>query len=80
MTESFTGKTKLREIAEAYPDILEKLKEEDDRFKMADSPFGRLLLNTVTVDDVAKRTGYTSQELLDKLEHFVAAHRTKDNT
>ncbi len=69
-----TESTKLSDILAAYPWLREELPKMDERFKLMNSPLGKIMLKKATVGDAGKKSGYSVEALTKKLERLIAAH------
>ncbi|MBQ6256275.1 MAG: hypothetical protein IJP78_11080 [Clostridia bacterium] len=67
-------RTKLKDILAAYPWLPEALIQMDGRFRIINSPIGKLLIRTATVGDAAKKAGYPVNQVLDELQKLIAKH------
>ncbi len=67
---NFTKDTKLTDILDAYPDLPAKLKELSPAFEMVGSPFARVMLSNMTLEDVSGRTGLDIKVIIRKLQEL----------
>ena len=67
-------RTKLKDILAAYPWLPEALIQMDGRFRIINSPIGKLLIRTATVGDAAQKAGYPVNQVLDELQKLIAKH------
>lgn len=67
-------RTKLKAILAAYPWLPEALIQMDGRFRIINSPIGKLLIRTATVGDAAQKAGYPAGQVLDELQKLIAKH------
>ena len=67
-----TEETKLTELLEHYPWMAEEAIRLDERFRIVNSPMGRLLLRNTTIADLGKKAGLPPQEIMDKIGEMIA--------
>lgn len=66
-----TKDTKLKDIMQEYPWLLDELIKVEPKFKLAKTPVGKMLLKSATITDLSKRAGMPEDELIENLEKFV---------
>ncbi len=69
-----TKDTKLKDIMQEYPWLLDELIKVEPKFKLAKTPVGKMLLKSATITDLSKRAGMPEDELIENLEKFVKEH------
>lgn len=73
--ENITKDTKLKDILDAYPWLKDVLPEMDSRFKLLDSPMGKMFLRKATIGDLSKKADRSPEELIDELAKLLEAHK-----
>ena len=68
---NITKETKLKELLAAYPQIKEKLAEINPKFKMLNTPMGKVMLGKATVGDMSEKSGMDVNELIRKLTAMI---------
>ena len=63
----FTENTKLTDIMAAYPELTEKLLQDEKIAALASSPVARLMMKRATIKDAARLSGEPVQDLIDEL-------------
>ena len=66
-----TKETKFKELLAAYPQIKEKLSELNPKFKMLNTPMGKVMLGKATVGDMSEKSGMDVNELIWKLTAMI---------
>ena len=66
--------SRISDILDAYPWLVQVLPDYDPRLKSLSNPAVRALTRKYTVTDVSKFTGYSTEKLLDKLRRLIAEH------
>ena len=69
-----TKDTKLKDIMQEYPWLLDELIKVEPKFKLAKTPVGKMLLKSATITDLSKRAGMPEDELIENFEKFVKEH------
>ena len=67
-------RTRLKDILAAYPWLPEALIQIDGRFKIINTPIGKMLIRTATVGDAAKKAGYPAGQVLAELNKLIEKH------
>ena len=71
---NYNDQTKLTDILAAYPWLPEELIKLDSRFKIVNTPVGKMMIKKATVADLSKKAGLSTDELLQKLQEMVDQH------
>ena len=66
--------TKIADILSQYPWLFDELTKISDRFKMAKTPMGKMMLKKATIADMSKIDENT---LIGKLNEFIKTHEGK---
>ena len=66
-----TKETKLKELLADNPQIKEKLAEINPKFKMLNTPMGKVMLGKATVGDMSEKSGMDVNELIRKLTAMI---------
>ena len=62
--------TKLKELLEAYPWLLDEAIKLDPRAKILNNPIGKAFIRKATIEDLSKQTGKSVNEILDWLKEL----------
>ena len=68
----FTAETRLQDIADAYPWLIDYVASLDDRLKIAKTFVGRQLIKRSTIADASRMSGYSVEKLIGALEEEIA--------
>ena len=74
----YDSHTLLLEILEEHPWLSERLPQIDRRFAVIRTAPGRLLLRTMRIEDLSRRSGMSVDELLSGLEEEIKKHEQAD--
>ena len=69
-----TENTKVKELLEDYPWLLDEAIKLDERFKMVNSPMGRILLKKATLVDLAKLGNLNVEDVVKEIEKMIENH------
>lgn len=69
-----TENTKVKELLEDYPWLLDEAIKLDERFKMVNSPMGRMLLKKATLVDLAKLGNLNVEDVVKEIEKMIDSH------
>lgn len=67
-----TKETKLKEVLENHPQLKEKLTEINPKFKMMNTPMGKVMLGKATIADMSEKSGMDVNELIQKLAVIIS--------
>ena len=73
----FDERTQLYRIWEAYPWLSEVLPKMDRRFAVMNTAMGKKLMKESTVSDLSRVSGFSSEELLQRLKREIEQHEAK---
>ena len=71
---NYNDQTKLTEILAQYPWLPEELIKLDSRFKIVNTPIGKMMIKNATLTDLSEKAGLSTDELLQKLREMVDRH------
>ena len=71
---NYNDQTKLTEILAQYPWLPEELIKLDSRFKIVNTPIGKMMIKKATVADLSEKAGIPTEELLTRLQDMVDKH------
>ena len=69
--------TRLQELADTYPWLLEKAASIDDRLKIVNTFVGRQLIKRSTIADASRLSGFPAEKIIAELKKLIenpAAH------
>ena len=72
-----TENTKVKELLEDYPWLLDEAIKLDERFKMVNSPMGRMLLKKATLIDLAKLGNLNVEDVVKEIEKMIDSKEKK---
>lgn len=73
-----TEETKLKDLLDEYPWLLEEAVKMDERFKMVNSPLGKTLLKKATIVDLAKLGKIDAELIVKEIEKMIENHEEEE--
>ena len=70
-----TKETKLSDLVGRYPWLSEELSKVNDKFKMLNTPMGKIMMGKATIDEMSKRSGMDADAIIGKVCELIEAHR-----
>ena len=67
--------TKLSDLLGRYPWLKEELSKVNDKFKMLNTPMGKIMMGKVTIAEMSKRSGMDANAIIVKIGELIKAHR-----
>lgn len=71
---NYNSQTKLTDILANYPWLPEELIKLDSRFKIVNTPIGKMMIKNATLADLSEKAGLSTDELLQKLQEMIDQH------
>ena len=66
--------TRLQDIADAYPWVIDTIASLDDRLKIAKTFVGRQLIKRSTIGDASRLSGYPADQIIAELRKLIEQH------
>lgn len=70
-----TKATKLSDLLDRYPRLKEELPEVNGKFKMLNTPMGKVMMGKATIAEMSKRTGMDADVIIGKISKLIKACR-----
>ena len=70
-----TKETKLFDLLARYPWLREELSKVNEKFKMLNTPMGKIMMDKATIDEMSKRSGMDADVIIGKISELIKAHR-----
>ncbi len=67
--------TKLSDLLTAYPWLKTELSTVNEKFRMLNTPMGKVMLKKATVGEMSRRSGMDEAELIEKLTKLIKSHQ-----
>ena len=75
---NITGETKLLELMDQYPWLMDEAKKLSPEVEKIDSPIARMFLKKATIADVSKKAGIPEEEIIDWISKLIATYEQND--
>lgn len=69
-----TKETKLSDLIAQYPWLKEGMAKVNEKFKMLNSPVGKLMMGKATIAEMSKRSGMEMDVLIGRLNEIIENH------
>ena len=70
-----TKDTKLADLLQEYPWLKSEVMQISDKFKMLNTPVGKIMLNKATVAEMSKKSGIAEDQIIQKLTDLIEKHK-----
>ena len=70
-----TKETKLSDLLGQYPWLKEELSKVNDKFKMLNTPMGKIMMGKATIAEMSKKSGRDADAIIGKICELIEAHR-----
>ena len=70
-----TKETKLSDLLGQYPWLKEELSKVNNKFKMLNTPMGKIMMGKATIAEMSKRSGMDADVIIGKISELIKAHR-----
>ncbi|MEE3468507.1 MAG: DUF1858 domain-containing protein [Eubacterium sp.] len=70
-----TKETKLSDLVSQYPWLKEELSTVNDKFKMLNTPMGKVMMGKATISEMSKKSGMDADAIIGKIRELIDTHR-----
>ena len=70
-----TKETKLTDLIAQYPWLKEEIVKVNEKFKMLNSPIGKILMGKATIAEMSKRSGMEAEAIIGKIKELIENHK-----
>lgn len=70
-----TGDTRLRELMERYPWLLDEAVKIEPKFRLLNTLPGRLLVRRATITGLSEKSGLSVEEIVDNINRMIREHK-----
>lgn len=70
-----TKETKLSDLVGQYPWLKEELSKVNDKFRMLNTPMGKIMMGKATIAEMSKKSGVDADAIIGKICELIEAHR-----
>ena len=69
-----TEETKLSDLLGQYPWLKEELSNVNDKFRMLNTPMGKIMMGKATIAEMSKRSGMDTDAIIGKISELIETH------
>ena len=70
-----TKDTKLKDLISTYPWLKDEMAKVNDKFKMLNTPVGKVMLGKATITEMSKKSGMDTDVLISRISDLIKAHK-----
>ena len=70
-----TRETKLSDLIAQYPWLREEMAKVNEKFKMLNSPIGKIMLGKATIVEMSKKSGMEAEAIIGKIKELIENHK-----
>ena len=67
--------TKLADLIAQYPWLKEEIVKVNEKFKMLNSPLGKIMLGKATITEMSKKSGMEAEAIIAGISELIAKHQ-----
>jgi hypothetical protein len=71
---TITAETKLSDLIAQYPWLKEEMAKVNEKFKMLNSPVGKLMMGKATIAEMSKRSGMNADIIISRINELITNH------
>ena len=69
-----TRDTRLLDLINQYPWLKDELTKINEKFKMLNTPMGKIMMGKATIVEMSKKSGMDADTLIRKLQQLIGSH------
>ena len=70
-----TRETKLSDLIAQYPWLREEMAKVNEKFKMLNSPIGKIMMGKATIAEMSKKSGMEVEAIIGKIKELISKHQ-----
>lgn len=70
-----TKDTKLKDLISTYPWLKDEVAKVNDKFKLLNTPVGKVMLGKATITEMSKKSGMDADVLISRISDLIKAHK-----
>ena len=67
--------TKLADLIAQYPWLKEEMAQVNEKFKMLNSPIGKIMMGKATIAEMSKKSGMEVEAIIGKIKELISKHQ-----
>ena len=72
-----TKDTKLADLIAQYPWLKEEMAKVNEKFKMLNTPIGKIMLGKATIAEMSKKSGMEAEAIIERIKGLINQHINK---
>jgi len=69
-----TKDTKLADLLAQYPWLKTEMAKVNEKFKMLNTPVGKIMLGKATITEMSKKSGMEAEVIIGKIKELIVKH------
>ena len=70
-----TKDTRLADLIAQYPWLKEEMAKVNEKFKMLNSPIGKIMMGKATIAEMSKKSGMEAEAIIGKIKELISKHQ-----
>ena len=70
-----TKETKLADLIAQYPWLKAEMAKVNEKFKMLNTPVGKIMLGKATIAEMSKKSGMEAEAIIGKIKEIIENHK-----
>jgi len=70
-----TKDTRLADLIAQYPWLKEEMAKVNEKFKMLNSPIGKIMMGKATIAEMSKKSGMEAEVIVGKIKELIVKHQ-----
>ena len=70
-----TKDTKLADLLAQYPWLKTEMAKVNEKFKMLNSPIGKIMMGKATIAEMSKKSGMEVEAIIGKIKELISKHQ-----
>ena len=70
-----TKDTRLADLIAQYPWLKEEMAKVNEKFKMLNSPIGKMMMGKATIAEMSKKSGMEAEVIIGKIKALIVKHQ-----
>ena len=70
-----TKGTRLADLIAQYPWLKAEMAKVNEKFKMLNTPFGKIMLGKATIAEMSKKSGMEAEAIIERIMEIIENHK-----
>ena len=70
-----TKDTRLADLIAQYPWLKEEMAKVNEKFKMLNSPIGKIMMGKATIAEMSKKSGMEAEAIIGRIKELIVKHQ-----